>query len=67
MSSGRFFAVQERDNRQPPTAPWSFATADRYATAEDALKARDQYREMRRGLEFRAVEVHVSTEIAVVE
>lgn len=66
MSSGHFFAIQE--HKEHSTLPWSFATAERFATAEEAIAERDRVaRQYTSDYEYRAVEVHVTTEISVVE
>jgi hypothetical protein len=67
MSSGRFFAVQDRDTRHPALA-WGYFQNMRYSTAEEAIEERNRLNTAGHAdREYRAVEVHVTTEISVVE
>ena len=64
--TGRFFAVQARA-RNAPHSVWAFINTERFETAEEALADARNWDEIALGSEHRAVEVHVTTEITVVE
>lgn len=63
----RFFTVQERAKGAASSVPWSFADKDKLATAEDAFRLRDGFRAANGANEYRAVAVHVTAEIEVLE
>lgn len=63
-----FFAVQQRRKDSASTTPWVFIGTDTYRTAEAAFDVRNTLAGLPQNgnVEFRAVEVHVTTELEVI-
>lgn len=63
-----FFAVQSRRKDSASTTPWVFTSTDTYRSAEAAFDVKRSLAGLPQndGVEFRAVEVHVTTEVEII-